>query len=639
MSPETCLWLGANDGWQIMNDCAGVLSLNIEDTMKTICSFPNTLIALGLMAHSSSSFAEDDTTIEPTSLTQLVVTATTTEQSAAKSLTSVTVIDKETLQNQQPQELSEILAGQPGIDIVTNGGYGKSTSVFTRGANSTGTKLLIDGVPIQSHSLGSASWQYLPISQIERVEIVRGPKSSLYGSSASGGVVQVFLPEAKDDTKADIAMGAGSFGTKQADVSVSGYEGDASYVISAGTFQTDGAPVKSEGTDMPYSNDHFMARLGYDFDNDAYVKALIMRASGESDYESYGSLRTNDYVNQVMALTTGVDINDSWQSEIQIREARDEYAVLDSNGTATGSFFDSQSQAIRWNNTLWLDNHEFVLGAERVEDDFDGSYSKGRQSNSAFAQSLSEIGRASVQLNIRADHYNEYDTQTTGGIALGYQLDERHTVRLSGRSSFTAPTFNSMNAENWGYTLTNEIRPETSQTIEVGVRGDYELLYWDAALYQADYKDLIAWTYPTVGNIDSARVQGLELASGLSFNQWSLALAATYMDTENRSEGANHGKELARRAKQSTRIELDRHFEKGLLGMTLVGYGQRYDDAENETLLPGFGLLHLRARYDIAPKWQANLSIKNAFDKSYQTAEGYSNPGRGLFLTVKYSAL
>jgi len=150
--------------WRMMNDRAGVLDLYIEDIMNTTISLPKTFIALGLLAHQSSSIAQSDSSTELNTLSQLVVTATTTEQTSAKSLTSVTVIDKKTLQAQQPQELSEVLAGQPGIDIVSNGGYGKSTSVLTRGANSTGTKLLIDGVPIQSHSLGTPSWQYIPIS-------------------------------------------------------------------------------------------------------------------------------------------------------------------------------------------------------------------------------------------------------------------------------------------------------------------------------------------------------------------------------------------------------------------------------------------------------------------------------------------
>ncbi|MEC8483665.1 MAG: TonB-dependent receptor plug domain-containing protein, partial [Pseudomonadota bacterium] len=309
----------------MMNDRAGVLDLYIEDIMNTTISLPKTFIALGLLAHQSSSIAQSDSSTELNTLSQLVVTATTTEQTTAKSLTSVTVIDKKTLQAQQPQELSEVLAGQLGIDIVSNGGYGKSTSVLTRGANSTGTKLLIDGVPIQSHSLGTPSWQYIPISQVERVEIVRGPKSSLYGSSASGGVVQVFLPEGNAEMATNVSVGAGSFGTKQVDASVSGQEGSASYAISAGTFRTDGTPVKSENKSMPYTNDHVMARFGYEFDNDAYIKMLVMRAEGESDYESYGNLRSNDYMNQVMALTAGIDVSESWQSELQLREARDEY--------------------------------------------------------------------------------------------------------------------------------------------------------------------------------------------------------------------------------------------------------------------------------------------------------------------------
>lgn len=598
--------------------------------------FAKSATTLAILAASSGQIvlAED-----AANLSKLVVTATTTQVTEAQSLTSVTVIDKADIEKQQPQEITELLAAQPGVDIVTNGGYGKSTSVYTRGSNSTGTKLLIDGVPIQSHSLGSSSWQYLPITQVDRIEIVRGPKSSLYGSSAAGGVVQVFLPEAEQGDQAEVSLGAGSFGTTQADATVSGSDGQASYLLSVGSFNTDGQEVKEGAGDMGYSNDHVMARFGYEFDSGAYLKALMMHAEGESEYTtSSGSLRNNDYVNQVLALTGGVDVNENWQSEVQLRQSRDDYDVLNDSGAKTGTYYDSKSQGVRWNNTLWLGDHEVVLGAEHVKDSFDGSYAKERTSNSVFAQSLSEFGPVSVQLNIRADHYDEYDTQTTGGVAFGYQLDDVHTFRVSGRTSFTAPTFNSMNAENWGYTLANEIRPESSETYEMGIRADYQNSYWDAAIYQADYDDLIAWNYPTVGNIDAARVQGLELAAGTDIEQWSFAVAATLMDTENLNDGDVKGNRLVRRANKSARFDVDRHFEDFSLGMTLATYGDRFDDAENDTLLPGYGLLNLRASYDFAENWNAKFTVKNALDKSYQTAQGYSNPGVGAFLTVNYSA-
>ncbi len=598
--------------------------------------FAKSATALAILAASSTQMVLAD---DSQTLAQLVVTATTTEVTQAQSLTSVTVIDQQDIDKQQPHEITELLAAQPGVDIVTNGGYGKSMSLYTRGSNSTGTKLLVDGVPIQSHSLGSSSWQYLPMAQVDRIEIVRGPKSSLYGSSAAGGVVQVFLPEAGQDSQANLSVGAGSFGTRQADASVSGTTGNASYLLSVGSFKTDGEEVKEGAGDMGYSNDHVMARFGYEFDSGAYLKALMMRAEGESDYTtSSGSLRSNDYINQVLALTAGVDVTENWQSELQVRESRDDYDILNDAGIETGTYYNSKSQGVRWNNTLWLGDHEFVVGAEHVKDSFAGSYAKERTNNSVFAQSLSEFGPFSVQLNIRADHYDEYDTQTTGGVAFGYQLDNVHTFRVSGRTSFTAPTFNSMNAENWGYTLANEIRPETSESFEIGVRGGYQQSYWDAAIYQADYDDLIAWNYPTVGNIEAARVQGLELAAGTDIEQWSFAIAATLMDTENLSDGAVKGNRLVRRANKSARFDVDRHFEDFSLGMTFATYGDRYDDAENDTLLPGYGLLNLRASYDFADNWNAKLTVKNALDKSYQTAQGYSNPGVGAFLTVNYSA-
>ena len=158
------------------------------------------------------------------------------------------------------------------------------------------------------------------------------------------------------------------------------------------------------------------------------------------------------------------------------------------------------------------------------------------------------------------------------------------------------------------------------------------------AVFQADYQDLITWNYPTVGNIESARVRGLELSTGLQIEYWSFALAATIMDTENLSAGAEKGNRLARRANKSARIDVDRHFANSTLGFTVASYGERYDDAKNSALLAGYGVLNLRASYDFATDWSAELSIKNALDKEYQTAKDFLNPGRGVFLTLNYSA-
>ena len=634
-----------------VHHCAGVLS--VTNQIKTMTSkidslpaFAKTATALSILAAiSSQTLAAETEPKDP--LLIVITTATTTPITASESLASVTVIDKDDIEKQQPQEMTELLAGQPGVDITTNGGYGKTSSVSIRGSNGDGTKLLVDGVPLRSVSSGDVNWQYLPTALLDRVEVVRGPKATLYGSSASGGVVQVFLPTAGQQTDANITVGAGSFNTQSVDVDASGSFGNAHYLVALGRFETDGTPVKEDGDNMPFSNDHALIRLGYDFDSGAYASVLGLLSQGKSYYED-STYDYHDFENQVLATTFGLPILPFWNTEIQLQESRDNDEYFADSGIVDQRFYNSKSQSLRWNNNIWVGNNDFVIGAEVVEDSVDSqAYNEDPSVNrSVFAQSISHFGPLSLQLNARSDDYNKFGQHSTGGVALGYRIDNSYKARVSYGTAFKAPDFNDL---YWPGSGNPDIKPEQSESLEFGVRGDFSQAYWDLALFQADYNDLIGWADDGTGtyrpfNTDKARIRGIEFAAGLKLSEWNITYASSLMDPVTLTEGSNYGNRLAYRSETSERIDVDRLFENASLGITISKYGDRYTSASNSTLLPGYTLINLRASYDFAKDWSAKFTVKNALDKNYVTARNfggwdYQNPGVGAFLTVNYSAL
>ena len=565
----------------------------------------------------------DQTTI----LQPLVITATSTAVSVADSLASVTVISSEEIDTQQAQEMSELLAGQPGVDVSSNGGYGKTTSIYMRGANSESTKFLIDGIPLYSATSGGAPFQNIPTSLIDRLEIVRGPKATLYGAGAAGGVIQAFLPQAEEDTQLDVSVGGGSFNTKTADAIVSGSHGNTQYLLSAGTFETDGDIVKKDTGTQGYDNENLLFNVGQTFDSGARVSGLIMNSEGRNQYVG----NENDYQVQVIGLGISLPITDQWDTELKLSQSRNESTTLSS-----GSAYDTKAQTARWSNTLWAGDHEYVLGAEVSEDSVEvTSYQAPDRTNKAiFAQSLFDFGATSLQLNLRQDNNSAYGDSTTGGVAVGYKLDKVHTLRTSYGRAFEAPTFNDLYYPSSGDPT---LKATESETFEVGVRADYDHVYWDAAVFDASYGNMVIWSNYTGSwvpyNVD-AKAQGVELESGVVLDQWQLKAAYTWLDVKDNDTGF----QLPKRAQRSVRLSADRQLSHGQIGMTLTGANGRTSTLGSSETLAGYVIMNLRARYDFLPDWNVEFSIKNALDKEYQTAKDYFNPGRGVFVTLNYSA-
>ncbi|EXJ12909.1 TonB-dependent receptor [Nitrincola nitratireducens] len=231
-----------------------------------------------LFAQPISSLDSADTRFNP-----IIVTATLSAKTADETLASVTVIDEEQIRLQQPKDIIDLLKGQPGVDFSSNGGFGKTTSVYTRGAASDSTVLLVDGIRLQSATSGGASWQFLTPNLFERFEIVRGPRGGLYGADAAGGVIQGFLANSQAQ-RMNVSVGGGSFGSYQVNAGVSGQHNSTRYQLVANQFTTDGIEIKEGEGRRGYDNTSVLARLGQGFDSGADLSLLVMHTQGNTEF-------------------------------------------------------------------------------------------------------------------------------------------------------------------------------------------------------------------------------------------------------------------------------------------------------------------------------------------------------------------
>ncbi|KAA8981201.1 TonB-dependent receptor [Halospina sp. K52047b] len=588
--------------------------------------------AISLSASLSTAQETNGTTqVAAFNMDPLVVTSTLGVETVSESLSSVTVIDSKDLQQRNPRGLGDVLQAQPGINVTSSGSFGKNTSVFTRGTSSESTILLLDGIRIRSATTGGAPWQYIPPQLLQRIEVVRGPKGTLYGSDAVGGVIQGFTTPRDEQDQQWIEMGGGSFSTQQFTGGVSGQSGDTRYSLQGHYLDTDGTNLQPGGEDKGFRNAAGTLSVSHRFDNGASLGVVGLQSSGNTEF--FGG--ETDFDMRTLGVKASTPVVRNWTTSIQLSEARDEQ---DNERAAGPSFFDTVSRTARWENTFRFENHELIAGTEYRVDDVDSSepYEEDSRSNkAAFAQLLSEFGAASLQLSGRWDDNEAFGEETTGAVALGYDLSPVYSARVSYGTAFRAPTFNDLYYPGFG---DPNLEPETSGTVEVGLRSDRESVFWDVALFRTDVDNLIS-AQPE--NIERARIDGLELSGGVSMSNFEVTSAVTFQDPEDRSTGNR----LQRRSKRSVRIDADYTPANYHLGASFIAEGDRYNDPQNSEVLAGFGRLDLRAGMDVTRLLSLSVSVDNVFDRRYSTTSRSFTPefdylaaGRAVYATISYGA-
>jgi vitamin B12 transporter len=596
---------------------------------------------------------------EATLLDPVVVTATRTAQTADETLASVTVVDREEIERRQARSVADALRGIPGLAIANQGGRGKLTSFFLRGAESDQVLVLIDGVRIGSATAGLAAIQDIPVEQVERIEVVRGPRSSLYGSEAIGGVIQIFTRRGGGGLAPRVTIGVGSDQTVEGALGISG-GGERGWLdVGVGFERTQGFDactgepfVGGCGVIEPdkdgYRNGSGSVRAGYRFDR-GEIDLHWLRT--ESDLEFDGFTNESQGVQQVLGARASLTPLESWDLKLSAGRSRDE---LDSfwNGLFS-SRFETIRDSLSWQNDVALgDAHLVTLGVDHLEDRVDGSVDytvDSRGNTGVFGQYQGDYGAHRVTASLRHDDNEQFGGYTTGDLAWGYELADGLRLMASYGTAFKAPTFNDLYypfidfGGGFGYAGNPDLDPETSRSLELGLSGPLPAGTWSVNVYQTDLDDLIApgtiGNLSTSVNLDKARIRGLEALVVTRLAGWELNADLTLLDPRDRSDGRSRDELLPRRPEQTFRLDLDRSFGPIRAGGSVFLSGRSYDllfDG-SRVRLDGYALVDLRAEYLFSDSLRLQARLENLLDKDYETLAYYNQPGRGVYLTLRYA--
>ncbi len=582
-------------------------------------------------------------------LSPIVVTATRTARSADATLAPVTVITRADIERLQAASVPELLAGTPGLAIANNGGPGKATALFLRGTESDHVLVLVDGVKIGSATLGTAALEHIPVDAIERIEIVRGPRASLYGSEAIGGVVQIFTRKGGGAPRVHGRLTAGSYGTTGGGAGLSGGGQNGWFALDVSARHTDGFNAcdpaaasafagcfTSEPDRDGYRNQAGSLRAGYRFGNGLSVDVHGLLTSGKVFYDG-GFTNESEPFQRELGARLRWDVGETWGLSLSAGRSTD-VSEDAKDGTPVSRFQTDRDSAGLQLDWAPGDAHMITLGADYLNDQVSGTTAYAvdeRDDKGVFVQYQGRIGRHDLSLRLRRDDNEQFGNHTTGGLSVGHDFAGHLRLVASYGKAFKAPTFNELYYPGFG---NDQLRPETSESVELGLRGRPAWGRWAVSLYQTRIDDLIAFDATTFApaNIDEARIRGLEGELAGRLAGWDLQAALTLLRPENRGSGVNRGNTLPRRARATLRLDADRQWGRWRLGGTVLRVGKRYDDLANSRELDPYTRVDLRAALDLGGHWSLQLKGENVFDADYQTAAFYNQPGASAYVTLRY---
>lgn len=586
------------------------------------------------------------------SLAPVVVTATRVESKADEGIAEVTVVPRAELERSAGLSLSQLLVQQAGIQASSNGGLGQFSSLFMRGMESRHTVLLIDGVRLGSATAGTPSLDNLPLGGFERIEIVRGPMSAIYGADPAGGVIQLFSRRAREGLRgnASLTLGNKGFGQMGGGVAWAGNRFDADIQIS----RTDAKGFSATNSQVAFGahdpdRDGFgqsagIARLGLQLNPAWRVEWTGMQARANVDYDDGpGTNARARLEHDLQALRIKGDTGSFGRSIFSLGQSSDRYRTVRSAYGPDSS--PTRTRQVQWGWEQQLDTRfgTAVALIERLEQTVAqpveyGSFALDRRSIDSVGLGFDgQLNEHLWQVAVRHDRNSQFGTQTTGGLGFSAALSPQWRAGASWGSSFVMPSFNLLYGPA-PFSNPN-LRPEQ------GNHAEWHLAWtpaptqkWRLAWVDNRMRDLISSGANPV-NVARSRIDGLVMSWSGQYDRLRAGFSWDHLDARNTTPGdPNEGLQLRRRARDVLRVSADAPVGVWQIGGTAAIWSSRYDDAANTQRLGGFGTIDLRAERPIAPEWTLGLRVDNLMDKVYETALGYNQPRRGAFLTLRWAS-
>lgn len=592
-------------------------------------------------------------------LDQVVVTASRMPQRLGDVLADLTVIGRAEIERQAFGSVADLLRNAGCAELVRNGGPASNTTLFLRGADSRHTVVLLDGVRIDSQSTGGASWQAIPLANVERVEVLKGPASAIYGSDAVAGVVHIISRKGDGKSAAPrLELGAayGSLSSFKADAAISGGTAQFDYMLSLATDESKGFNATTQQSTFSYvpdvdgwSNYSSTLRLGGTVASGHRVELLAVAAHTDGQYDGSSSRPTVDdhaiQDNRALRASWAAQWSDALRTELSVGEGRDRYETTPSpyltettlrNVALLGSYRFSATQQLN-----------FQL--ERSEDRLLNSGLRAggndqRSQNAAGLGWLYQGQRFDLQAHARHDDYSEFGGVSTGTLAGGFKLLDGLRAYASLGNAFRAPTLY-QRGSIYGPDLSKPgvaaLNPERGRNRELGLRwdgGSYEI---GATAYLNKISNLIVFGaagscssgFGCYQNVARAELKGLSLSGSA---QLGIVRLSGTLDFSSPKDAAT-GLLLARRAERHGTLRAETTLGNWLLGAAVQASGQRWDNAGNTRKLAGYGLANFDVQYRISPQLRLQANLDNAFDREYQTAYGYQQAPRTLFVGLRFT--
>lgn len=596
----------------------------------------------------------------------IVVTATRQATRHSELLSDASAVDRTEISRASAIEtFGDLLAREAGIETVTTGSPGSVSNVFIRGTNGGHTLLLIDGMRVGSATLGEPGISRIPLAQIERVEILRGPASGLYGSDAIGGVIQVFTRPTADGTHLSAGASFGSFNTREADAGFSTRSNGLSASLHIGAHKSDGFTAIHKTTnpafnvdDDGYKNTNLTASLGYAFSAGHEVGASVFNSDGENQYDgryfdgpplfaghSDYDFRARQKINSV-SLFSNNRLATDWTSKVQLGRSTDDSINYDQ--PSQSSRFKTEQRQLTWQNDIRLPGvGKVLLAAERLEQEIDASSTyvlTERSINSALAGWTGAYGQHRVQANVRYDKNSQFGNKTTGNVAYGFPLAASWRIRLAAGTAFKAPTFNDLYFPEVAFVGGGNpnLKPEKARSSEIGLNHESANGFITLTAYQSTIEDLIAWQ-PDVAtdpfspwhpvNVGKATMKGLSASAKQRYGDLAVRASYDYLDAKDSSSD----KELVLRARHRGSFGVEQQLGNTTLSAEIQGVGRRYNDPTNTVVLAGYSVVNLLVEQALGKDVKVFAKANNVFDRFYEVRDDYATAGRSFFVGVRYS--
>jgi vitamin B12 transporter len=572
----------------------------------------------------------------------IVVTATRQATRHSELLSDVATIEREEIEHSGQTSVAQLLSRKAGIHVVSSGGPGSNTSVFIRGANSGHTLVLIDGMRYGSATTGQAALENIPLSAVERIEILRGPASSLYGSDAIGGVIQIFTRNA-DANGIELFAGTGSHNTTEFTAGLTAGNETFRINLQGGHIDTDAFDSLKNPPDKDgFKQDNGSGNLSVALPNKGQLNVTFLLANGKNKIDVGTPL--DSYIDKeasAVGSSWQQPINDVWKSALSANETIDDQA---SHDTGNDSVIRTKRRQLAWQNDFRLASGKYLLGAERTDEYVGNSVTNyantARSIDSFLAGWTGNWANNRLQANARQDRNAQFGNKNTGAIAYGYQFTSELRAHLSAGTGFKAPTFNDlyfplMCFPPFGCFGGNAaLKPEQSRNTEIGVNWEGPGRNVAIVAYRNKVKDLIVWGNQPF-NIGEATLKGASLSYNETLGNSHLGAEVSLLDAID----GQTGERLIRRPRRTATFSASHKLGAWTFGEEVVAVSNRADTdftTGNRVRLAGYALINAYAHLNLSQNWKIEMRGNNLGNRHYAPAFDFESDGRNVFVGIRY---